>query len=277
MSIVLVNSHILKRQSTITTSQAQFTTPGTYAWTCPAGVYSVSVVCVGGGGGVGHPDVGVYAAGGGGGLGWKNNIPVKPGQTYVVNVGRAGLYVEPTYIASKPRPEQTAAAAGLDSYFISPSFVAGGGGSFGGGGGGYVGDGGGYGGAGGTAGYLKYTSGGGAGGYSGNGGDAISDLSGPRGRAGNAGSGGAGGSGGLSSGGYDAGNGGGVGIWGEGSSGAGGATSNRAAGAGGNGSSGGYGAGGWGGGNNGGSGTSGAVRIIWGPGRAFPSTNTGNL
>jgi hypothetical protein len=29
--------------------------------------------------------------------------------------------------------------------------------------------------------------------------------------------------------------------------------------------------------NGTGLGASGAVRIIWGPGRAFPSTNTGNL
>ena len=31
--------------------QQAYTTPGTYSWTCPAGVYSVSAVCVGGGGG----------------------------------------------------------------------------------------------------------------------------------------------------------------------------------------------------------------------------------
>ncbi|NBP16905.1 hypothetical protein EBU95_21410, partial [bacterium] len=47
-------------------------------WTCPDGVTSVSVACVGSGGGSG-PNAG---AGGGGGLGWKNSIPVTPGQTY---------------------------------------------------------------------------------------------------------------------------------------------------------------------------------------------------
>ena len=32
------------------TGQQAFTTAGTYSWTAPFGVYSVSVVCVGGGG-----------------------------------------------------------------------------------------------------------------------------------------------------------------------------------------------------------------------------------
>jgi hypothetical protein len=35
--------------------------------------------------------------------------------------------------------------------------------------------------------------------------------------------------------------------------------------------------GGGGSGYSGGQGASGAVRIIWGPNRSFPSTNTGNL
>lgn len=49
------------------TGQAEFTTPGTYTWVCPAGVTSVCVVCVGGGGGgsAGSAD----AAGNGGGVG----------------------------------------------------------------------------------------------------------------------------------------------------------------------------------------------------------------
>ena len=58
-------------------SQAAYTTPGTYSWTAPTGVTSVSVVCVGGGGSGGA----AYwsgGGGGGGGLGWKNNISVTP-------------------------------------------------------------------------------------------------------------------------------------------------------------------------------------------------------
>ena len=61
-----------------------FDTFGTYSWTAPEGVTSVCVVCVGAGGGYGG------TSGGGGGLGWKNNIPVVPGQSYTVVVGREG-------------------------------------------------------------------------------------------------------------------------------------------------------------------------------------------
>ena len=72
------------------TGQVEYTTAGTYNWTAPEGVEYVSVVCVGGGGhgydqnegGSGGSNV----PGGGGGLGWKNNIPVVPGQTYTVKV-----------------------------------------------------------------------------------------------------------------------------------------------------------------------------------------------
>jgi hypothetical protein len=68
-------------------SEALFTTPGTYSWTAPIGVTSVSVVAVGGGGGAG-----LYNGGGGGGgaLAYKNNIAVTPGQSYTVIVGAAG-------------------------------------------------------------------------------------------------------------------------------------------------------------------------------------------
>lgn len=61
--------------------QQAYTSQGMYSWTCPLGVYNVSVVCVGAGGGGG---------GGGGGLGWRNNIQVSPGQTYTVSVGQGG-------------------------------------------------------------------------------------------------------------------------------------------------------------------------------------------
>ena len=66
----------------------EFTTPGTYSWMCPIGVTSVCVVCIGGGAGGdnGHGNT----AGGGGGLAWKNNIPVTPGVSYVVEVGAGG-------------------------------------------------------------------------------------------------------------------------------------------------------------------------------------------
>jgi len=72
-----------------------YSTPGTYSWTAPAGVTSVSVVCIGAGGagtrGTSPSDVDqLRRGGGGGGLGWKNNIAVTPGQTYTVVVGAGG-------------------------------------------------------------------------------------------------------------------------------------------------------------------------------------------
>lgn len=232
------------------TGQVQYTSAGTYSWTAPSGVTSVCVVCVGGGGGPGESGLG----GGGGGLGYKNNISVSPGSSYTVVVG----------------------GQGTTSYFINSSTVAGNGGGRTAGGG-YVGDGGGNGGAGGGG---SWPGGGGAGGYSGTGGVGAVGTSASR--VGGNGSGGGGGGGG----GWWSQGGGGVGLLGAGSSGtAGNGTGSSATpptgGSGGasgfnygNGSGGGaYG----GGGGRPGSGAGGAVRIIWGAGRAFPSTNTGNL
>lgn len=72
--------------------QEEFTSPGTYDWTCPAEVTSVSVLCIGAGGGgdAGSDLIGVGGGGGGGALAFRNNIPVVPGQTYSVVVGAAG-------------------------------------------------------------------------------------------------------------------------------------------------------------------------------------------
>jgi len=80
--------------STTDPGQESFTTPGTYQWTAPAGITKVSVVAVGGGGG-GQTSTQAWNAvsscgGAGGGLGWKNNIPVTPGQSYTVVVGAGG-------------------------------------------------------------------------------------------------------------------------------------------------------------------------------------------
>ena len=265
--------------------QVAYTTTGTYSWTAPSGVTSVSVVAVGGGGGGST----VWSGGGGGagGLGWKNNISVTPGQTYTVVVGSGG----------PPSSNTTnAGAAGGTSYFISTATVAGYGGgqggpnstAFGGGyGGGYLGDSGGRGGNGAFNGSWNY-GGAGAGGYSGNGADS------------NGGTGGVSaptGSGGGAAGGYYSSTqgvpaGGGVGIFGRGADGT--ASGQFAGGGGGSGGEQGRGGeasgqqgpsiinGGAFGGGGGGSGTSygggwggrGAVRIIWGSGRSFPVTLT---
>ena len=270
--------------------QLEFTTPGTYSWTVPLGVSSVSVVAIGGGG-AGQINSTYSSGGGGGGLGWKNNISVTPGQTYTVVVGEGG--------ARKGTANTTQAPSGTESYFIDTSTVVGYGGEGGkyfaniiadvAKGGTYVGDGGGNGGdGGGGSGTLAYAlGGGGAGGYSGDGGyGGVYNVAGQNGTGGGGGGGGGGGSSDFS------GAGGGVGIYGEGPSGTGGAgsTANAFPGTGGSGGEdgtrlsevsgsdgGNYGGGGGasdGVATEGGAGGQGAVRIIWGTGRAFPATNT---
>jgi len=284
----------IKSASANTTVNLQFTVDpgghlfnatGSHTWTCPSHVEEVSVVCIGGGGGGGA----AYwsgGGGGGGGLGWKNNISVVPGQSYTVVVGSGGS-------------SQNAGSGGSggQSYFISSATVKGSGGvggtgtsstsnqNYAGGyGGGYTGDGGGSGGLGGTSSGDTAGAGGGAGGYSGSGGRGSGGGSYTNG-SGGGGSGGSGGGGNSSNG--AAPSGGGVGIYGQGSSGG----SSSAGGSGGtsgssNGTSGGssntggqYGGGGGGQSNDsrntpGCQGKFGAVRIIWGTGRSFPSTNT---
>jgi hypothetical protein len=250
--------------------QQAYTTAGTFTWVAPADVTSVCVVCVGGAAG---------RRGYGAGLGWKNNISVVPGQSYTVRVGQG-------------KNGFVGGGDGTDSFFIDVTTVAGKGsgrsavGEF-------VGDGGGNGG-------LSSGGGGGAGGYTGNGGAGSNRTTGtaiPGGTG--SGGGGGGGSGGLNT--YiepndryqGGGGGGGVGILGQGANGSdGGGGSGGASGVLGtffNGGSGG--SFGGGGGENGyimgdtgsysegfgGDGAGGAVRIIWGAGRSFPSTNTGNL
>ena len=285
--------------------QQAYTTPGTYSWTAPAGVTSVSVVAVGGGasGALNNSTSGNTAiAGGGGGLGWKNNITVVPGQTYTVVVGAAGSkhYGASSYTGT------VYGNRGEDSYFINTTTVKGGGAGVGATaevGGTYVGDGGGNGGNGRGGWQQNIGAGGGAGGYSGNGGNGTSYSS--QYSDSNGSGGGGGGGGGVvdssTSSGYG---GGGVGILGQGASGTMGSWVSLSPpytmyGSGGGGGSGGSAAGAWarsdsnpgssggsyggGGGawqniysSNGfnGAGAGGAVRIIWGTNRAFPSTGT---
>ena len=249
--------------------EAEWTTPGTHSWTCPAGVTSVCAVAIGAGGG--------ERSGGGGGLGWKNNISVTPGQSYEVLVGGGSIQ------------------HGDPSHFIDATTVRGNGGTKGGNngeGGGYVGDGGGNGGHGSNYANGDHGGGGGAGGYSGNGGNGGKSQAGGD-TTGTSGTGGAGGGGGGFSNGYSQGTGGGgTGLYGTGSSGAGG-TGNQG-GFGGSGGGQGNAQEGWptgrtGGNYGGGCGTyvwdsqwrdqhgaPGAVRLVWsvdGSPVAFPSTN----
>ena len=282
--------------------QAEYTTPGTYTWVAPAGVTSVSAMAVGAGGAGSGGWGGRYGyyggtSGGGGGLGWRNSISVTPGTSYTVVVGAGnGIFTEPGNFGML-----SSGYDGGDSYFINTSTVKGGGGKAGRAidspptpsGGDYVGAGGGNGGQGALVIYeqIRSAGGGGAGGYSGAGG-AGNYASG-----GSAGSGGGGGGGGGNAGDPTAGTGGGgVGLYGQGSNGSGGTGASgwggNGTGYGGGGGSGGasasnveggqnataggdYGGGGGGCGGSGypkgGNGGGGAVRIMWGGGRSYPS------
>jgi hypothetical protein len=219
-----------------------YSTPGTYNWIVPNGVYNVSVVTIGGGGSRSN---GNNCGGGGGGLGWKNNIAVTPGQIIPIVVGDS--------IASAICLTAGCGNSGGTSYFLNSSTVAGFGGGAGCGtanGGTFVGDGGGNGGTG----YGSYGSGlvggaGGAGGYTGNGGNGGQSSFGV-------------GTGGAGAGGSSSNRGGGVGIYGIGLSG----TTAGAPGSGGINAK-------YGGGSYGTDLGKGAVRIIYGINRSFPATN----
>lgn len=88
-------------------------TPGSYTFTVPSGVTSISVVGVSGGGAGASAGVlsftcpscscvtycchrGGLTGGGGGGLFYRNNISVTPGQTYCITVGAGGVASFPT-------------------------------------------------------------------------------------------------------------------------------------------------------------------------------------
>ena len=306
---VYIDSKIISIGLSSVVGQAAFTTPGTYSWVAPVGVDYVSVVAIGGGGGGGVSTGG----GGGGGLGWKNNIPVVPGTSYTVVVGAGGSGA-PAVTAGAGGASSVGSPGG-NSYFISLTTVAGFGG--GGGststaaGGTFFGDSGGNGGTGGVGGPYG-GGGGGAGGYAGSGGNGGDGIAGgaPPANVGTSGSGGAGGGGGpnygdtIANGNFasSGGAGGGVGIYGVGTGGSvgggvgigGGGGSGGASGANGlgvafltprpggagalyGGGAGGSGLGAFGGTLGGVSGGNGAVRIIWGTGRAFPGTNTTDM
>lgn len=258
-------TNLVNRSFTMTfpvpTGESVYTTPGTYSWTCPTGVTSVCAVAVGAGANASETGSSAfngswaYSGGGGGALAYANNIAVTPGQSYTIVVGAGSAGTGRWGIS------------GGDSSFST--FVKAGGGKSGST---YVNCVGGTvitgtGGAGGAGGSGSGSGAGGAGGYSGAGGkggngsaDGGFSIT-----AGASGSGGGGGGGGGCSNMTSGGNGGSVGLYGQGTSGAGGTAGGSTGGAGGNGSNGGYGAGGVT------IGAPGAVRIIWGSGRSFPS------
>lgn len=279
--------------------QSEFITPGTYAWTVPAGVTSISAVTVGGGAagtsGSGYPD-----GGAGGGLSYANSIPVTPGEELTVVVGTGG-----DGLGSRAGGASMVQRSGVDLVSVSggstnrnvPGLPIVGTGFSGGVGGadraknspnGW--------------GSMRAGGGGGAGGYSGNGGAggnaqnvSLGSIPGASGTGGS----GAGGAGDdlyestSNHGGGSGKAGGGVGIYGEGASGVGATYSNGTGGSGGadgftsgvQSHGGDFGAGGGGGRRvvyddrysaaEGGNGGGGAVRMIWpGTERLFPATRT---
>ena len=252
-------------------------------WTVPVGVTSICILCIGGGAGADGGN-----NGGGGGLTWINNVPVTPGTTLQVYHGRTGGR-NGSHNGQDGNGEFSAVkdANGVLIIEAKGGWKAGANGISGGDGGNvdhrdpiyqslpYGGGRGGHG-----AGQITSGKGGGGGaaGYSGNGGNGGAPCS-----YGSPGQGGGGGGGGGNCS-QDGGQGGGVGIYGEGANGAGGADGNYASpgqgGSGGGAGAGTYGqwtaeTGKFGGGSGAGSGGAarGAVRILWGAGRAFPSTN----
>ena len=287
--------------------QIDFLTPGaTVEFEVPAGVTMLHAVLVGGGGGGSSAgrqssnSYGVGRPGAGGGLRWINNIPVTPGEILLITTAAGGIggqYPTPTTgdgfdggrssIVRKSTMEELVWAGG--GVGGAQATRNGGTGSIRS----VVGDspimfiGGGDGGQAGAPSRATGSTGGGggAGGYAGDGGRGYSTNH-------TAGAGGGGG------GGYSNASGGGVGILGQGANGVAGIY-NKNNGLGGPGSGGSYGTlsgtsvggrgGAYGGGATpstnyqsysalkGGQGGHGAVRIIWGNGRAYPSTKTGNL
>lgn len=297
---ISISMFIGKQKNVNVTGQILYSTPGTYQFTIPTNVTSICVVAVGGGGGGGSSGGtnGPGGSGGGGGaLAYKNNWVVTPGQIAIVVVGAGG-------------PGET--NGGSSSFSFGVNTMTAGGGirglqgatnySAGGTRSGYF-DSGGNGGRGAPGGPDNGDDGtpgggGGAGGYSGNGGDGGQARAAAGGLAGQAGSGGGGGGGGGGNGTYEySANGGGVGIYGQGTNGAGGSSSSTGPpnpGKGGSGgtngevgfntSGGNYGGGGGGMGGAANSsitalnpGGDGVVRIIWGPNRSFPNTNTNDM
>lgn len=241
--------------------QQVFTSSGTFV--VPAGVTRICAVCVG----AGANSTG-QNGGRGGDLRYINNLAVTPGESLTITVGTSGGLSR----IARGGTNLLTARGGTSGTSTST------GGDVGGGNGGN--------GASFNAGSPgRAGGGGGAGGYSGNGGAGSNTGN------GGTGSGGAGGGGGAGYGGARAGGaGGGVGLLGQGSSGAGGTASPNTSndgtrGAGGSGGTGGgqtWHGGSYGGGassrsNSNGDGGPGAVRIIWGEGRAYPSTNTGDV
>lgn len=224
-------------------------------WVCPSGVFSVSVLQVGMGGG---PSANRGGCGGGGTI-YTTSITVTPGTSYPYSINSSGSTIfGRTAGAGQASGNANGAGTLANSGAYTAGFLGGNGGN-------------------GSDGFPNGGGGGGAGGYSAAGGAGGNQQVTGSSSSGGGGGGGAG-AGGVS--GYKGSLGGGVGMLGAGSNGGGGtpangdATGPGTAGSGGSGVTYGGGCGG-----NAGSQTpgAGAIRIIWGVGRSYPSTNTADV
>lgn len=303
-----IDSALSTKTETAPVGQQAYTSAGTNTFTVPAGCTSISAVCIGGGGGGagsdGQPRNQGNTGGGGGALAY-GTIPVTPGETLTVTVGSGGNAGANGGGAGGTGGDTTISRGAT----VLIRGGGGGGGTYRGTAGGSAGTrtydasvtstGGGDGGAGGTCSTaggsnVGASGGGGAGGYSAAGGvGGNGGASGAVATAGSASTGGGGGGGGGMTGGNTAthsGSGGGVGILGAGANGTAGTVGSSTVngGGGGGGSSGATGGtagaagGAYGGGGGaredntvggGAAGGVGAVRIIWGSGRSYPSTS----
>lgn len=263
------------------TGQQAYTTPGSYSFVVPENVNRVSVLLVGGGGSGARSDnpSTVYAGGGAGGASVYGTFDVVPGNTIQVVVGAGGA----SRLSQASGQDGGTTTVSLNSVLMLRAAGGEGGRTDGNPtdrvsgqviGSGITSTGVGLGGAGhqGSTSLERGGGGGGAAGYNSFGGDG-----GISGGSSGSGGGGAGGNGLASVGG----SGGGVGLLGQGANGVGSSADGGGGSGGGAGSSsagGAYGGGGGGGMNaNSAAGGSGAVRIIWGVGRAYPATLTGDL
>lgn len=216
--------------------EVSYTTAGTYSWTVPTGITSVSVLTIGaGGGGRASQGSASNAAGGGGGgdLRYYNTLAVTPGEVLTIIVGAGG-----TAGVSPTAGGDTSIKRGATTLLLAVGGPAGGATAVGTRGtstaisgsiGGSTGGQGGY-----AANYTAAFGGGGASGYSNQGGLASSTPGNVGGSPGTGGGGGGGGSGSTNL--SLAGGGGGVNIWGSGNTGTGGSGSTTQAGQGGGGS-----------------------------------------
>ena len=98
-SVVVTNIYGMATSAlaTLNFNITRFTNSGTWTWTCPSNVISVQVECWGGGGAGGgavKTNSNAFGGGGaGGGYAKTANVPVTPGNQYVITVGVGGISV----------------------------------------------------------------------------------------------------------------------------------------------------------------------------------------